>query len=155
MEYEVGSVYMVITEIELKRSVWLRALMIAMVLLATLSIALANLPISIRTLLAAGLLAGIGWGVWQRRKPCPSLRIKSDGQIQLSLAGSDWHHAEVLSGSFVSPGLSVVRLRTADGQLQRLTLLSDSASPEALRRLRVSLRWAPRIHSDRVFPDAG
>ena len=146
---------MVITEIELRRSVWLMALMTAMVFLATVSIALANLSISIQFTLAAVLLAGIGWGVWQRRKPCPSLRIKSDGQIQLSLAGGDWHHAEVLPDSFVSPGLSVVRLRTADGQLQRLTLLSDSASPEALRRLRVSLRWAPRIHSDRVFPDAG
>ncbi len=146
---------MVMTEIELKRSGWLMALMMAMVLLATVSIALANLPASIRTLLGAGLLAGIGWGFWQRRKPCPSLRIKADGQIQLSLAGGDWHHAEVLPDSFVSPGLGVVRLRTADNTVYRFTLLPGSASPETLRRLRVSLRWAPRTHSDRVFPDAG
>lgn len=146
---------MVITEIELKRSVWLMALMTAMVLLAKVSIALANLPISIQFTLAAVLLAGIGLGVWQRRKPCPNLRIKADGQIQLSLAGSDWRHAEVLPGIFVSPSLTVVRLRTTDGERYSLTLLPDSASPDDLRRLRVSLRWARHIRLDTAFPVVG
>ena len=146
---------MVITEIELKRSVWLMALMTAMVLLATVSIALAHLSSSTRTLLEAGLLAGIVWGVWQWRKPLPNLRIRADGRIQVSLAGEAWQQAEVLPDSFVSPRLSVVRLRTADGQWYWLALLPDSASPEALRRLRVSLRWAPRTRLDIAFPDAG
>ncbi len=145
---------MVMAEIELKHSLWLRVLVIAMVLLAAVSIVSAHLAVSIQTLLATGLLGGIGWGFWQGRKPLPGVRIQPNGQIQVSVAGGDWARAEVLSG-FITPGLTVVRLRTADDAVYRLTLLPDSASPEALRQLRVSLRWAPRTRSDTRFPGAG
>ena len=146
---------MVATQIELKRSVGLGLLIAAMLLLALGSIALAILPDAVQAILGTGLLSGIGWSVWQGRGPLPDLRLKPDGQIQLSLAGVDWHNAEVLPGSFVSPGLSVVRLRTANGEIQRLTLLPDSAAPDDLRRLRVSLRWVPRTRSDTASPGAG
>ena len=143
------------TQIQLNRSVWLGILMIAMSLLAMGSIALASLPGSAQAMLVTGVLAGIGWAFWKGRRPLPGLRLKPDGQIQISLAGEDWHNTEIVSGSFVSPGLSVVRLRTADGQLHRLTLMPDSAAPDDLRRLRVSLRWASRTRSGTASPGAG
>lgn len=145
---------MVMTEIELKRSVWLKALMLAMVLLAGISIALAHLPGLIRMTLAIGLLSVMVYSIWTMRKPLPGVRIKPDGQIQISIANSEWQTAALVPGSFVSPGLSVVRLRTKHA-MHSLVLLPDSATPEELRRLRLSLRWAPRTRSDTAFPDGG
>ena len=145
---------MVMTEIELKHSFLLMASQFAMSLLAAVAIGLADLPGLIQLLLAGSLLGALAWTVWRRRRPLPSLRIKADGQIQLDAGSSKWQPADILPGSFVTPGLSVVRLRAPDSTLS-LVLLPDSASPDALRRLRLSLRWAPRIHSDTAFPDAG
>ncbi len=146
---------MVLTQIELKHSVWLWVAIGMMVLMATMSIAMASLESIWQVLLAALVLAASGWGVWKARRPLPNLQLKSNGQIQLSVAGADWSTAEVLPGCFVSPFLTVVRLRTAEAKIYRLTLLSDSASAQHLRRLRVSLRWASHTHSDTAFQDAG
>ena len=145
---------MVMTEIELKRSFVLMALQLAMCLLTAVAISLADLPGLIQLALAMGLLIALGWTVWQWRRPLPGLRIKADGQIQLDAGNSGWHPVALLPGSFVSPGLSVVRLRTPDST-RPLVLLPDSASRDALRRLRLSLRWAPRTRSDTAFPGAG
>ena len=142
------------TQFELKRSRGLALLMGGMALLALASVALASLPGQVQALLTVVVLIGSGWSLKRLRAPLPSLQLKPNGQIQVSVAGADWQTAEVLPGCFVSPGLSVVRLRTAAGGVHRLTLLPDSAPPEALRRLRVSLRWAPRTHSDTAFPGA-
>jgi toxin CptA len=146
---------MVLTQIELKHSVWLWIAIGVMVLLAVMSIAMASLEIIWRVLLVVLVLAASGWGAWKARRPLPSLRLKSNGQIQLSVAGADWSKAEVLPGCFVSPSLTAVRLRTAEAKIYRLTLLPDSAPAQHLRRLRVSLRWASHIHSDTAFQDAG
>ena len=145
---------MVMTEIELKRSVWLMALMLIMALLAGLSIALAYLPGLIQLTLAASLLIAMSYCIWTMRKPLPGVRIKSDGQIQISIANGEWQTAALMPGSFVSPGLSVVRLRTKHA-MHPLILLPDSATSDELRRLRLSLRWAPRTRLDTAFPDAG
>ena len=145
---------MVMTEIELKRSVWLMALMLIMALLAGLSIALAYLPGLIQLTLAACLVCAMIYCILAMRKPLPGLRIKSDGQIQISIANGEWQTAALMPGSFVSPGLSVVRLRTKHA-MYPLILLPDSATSDALRRLRLSLRWAPRTRLDTAFPDAG
>jgi len=51
--------------------------------------------------------------------------------------------------------LIVLRYRPAGVRVRTLTLLPDSADADALRRLRVSLRWAARTRSDTAFPDAG
>jgi hypothetical protein len=145
---------MVMTEIELKRSVWLMALMLIMALLAGLSVALAHLPVWIQMTLAACLVGAMIYCILAMRKPLPGLRIKPDGQIQLSVAHGEWQTAALMPGSFVSPGLSVVRLRTKHA-MHPLILLPDSATSDELRRLRLSLRWAPRTRLDTAFPDAG
>lgn len=142
------------TEIKLRRSVWLIALIFTMVVLAGLSIALAHVADWMKITLTAGLLSGIIYTIWSWRTPLPGLRIKSDGQIQISIDDAEWRAAELLPGSYISAGLSVVRLRTQH-KTCRLVLMRDSATPDQLRRLRLSLRWAPRTHSDTAFPGAG
>ena len=145
---------MVMTEIELKRSAGLMALLLAMGLLAAMAISLTDLPRLIQLALAVSLLGALGWTLWQWRRPLPRLRIKTNGRIQLATGHNEWQSVALLPGSFVSPGFSVVRLR-ALASTYHLVLLPDSATPDELRRLRLSLRWAPRTHSDTAFQDAG
>ena len=145
---------MVMTEIELKRSVGLMVLQLAMGVLAGVAIGLADLSRLIQLMLAICLFGALVWAVWQWRRPLPGLRIKADGQLQLDAGSDGWQYVDLLPGSFVSTGLSVVRLRTSKATY-RLVLLPDSARADALRRLRLSLRWARRTRSDIASPDAG
>ncbi len=145
---------MVMTEIELKRSVGLMVLQLAMGVLAGVAIGLADMSRLIKLTLAICLFGALVWAVWQWRRPMPGLRIKADGQLQLDEGSDGWQYVDLLPGSFVSTGLSVVSLRTSKATY-RLVLLPDSARADALRRLRLSLRWARRTRSDIASPDAG
>ena len=145
---------MVMTEIKLKRSIWLLALLMTICVLAGLSIALAHMPVWIQITLAVSLLGAIIYAIWSTGKPLPGLRIKPNGQIQLRIADGEWQSTELMPGSYVSLGLSVVRLRTQHN-IHRLILMQDSATRDQLRRLRLSLRWAPRIRLDTAFPGGG
>ena len=145
---------MVMTEIELKRSFLLMALQLAMGLLAAVAIGLAELSRVIQIILAVSLFGALGGAIWRWRRPLPELRIKANGQIQLAVGNREWQHVEIMPGSFVSPSLSVVRLRV-QATTYPLVLFPDSATPDELRRLRLSLRWAPRTHLDTAFPGAG
>ena len=145
---------MVTTEIELKRSPVLLGLQLAIGSLAMLAIGLAELSAAHQLILAVMLLGAMAWGVWQWRQPLPGLRLLANGRIQIEDGQGAWRKAEILPGCFVSPGLSVVRLRSGD-TTRRLVLLPDSGPAHDMRRLRLSLRWAPRTHSDTAFPGAG
>ena len=145
---------MVMTEIKLRRSVRLTALLLAMSVLASLSIALAHASVEIQLTLAAGLSGGMIYAIWSVRKPMPCLRIKANGQIQIRLADGEWQSTDSMPGNYVSPGLSVIRLRTQH-KTHRLVLMRDSATADDLRRLRLSLRWAPRTRLDTASPGVG
>ena len=141
-------------EIELKPSRLLGLLLAGMAALALLAIYRATLPGALRLALGAAV---IGLSVWRGRRvlPVASLRIAADGRLQCLDDTAEWRDAEVLGDSFVSTALIVLRVRMADLPVRTLTLLSDSADADDLRRLRVSLRWARRTRSDTASPDAG
>ena len=140
-------------EIELKPSRRLGLLLLGMAALAGVAIYLAALPGGLK--LALGI-AVVGLGVWGwRAAPMTRLRIAADGRLQSLDDRSEWCDAEIAGDSFVSTALIVLRYRTAGGLRRTLALLPDSADADDLRRLRVLLRWAPRIRSDTSFPDAG
>ena len=145
---------MVTTEIELKRSLALLVLQLMMAMLAALAVGLAELPGAFQLVLANILLGTLAWGISQWRQPLPGLRLLANGRIQIEDGQGAWCNAEVLPGCFVSPNLSVVRLRSRD-TTRRVVLLPDSGPADDMRRLRLSLRWAPRTHSDTAYPDAG
>jgi len=140
-------------EIELKPSRRLGLLLRGMAALALLAVGLAALPVPVR--LTLGVIV-IGLAVWgeRRSRPGARLRVAADGRLQCLDEAMEWRDAAVLGDSFVSTGLIVLRYRMA-GKVRTLTLLPDSAEAEDLRRLRVSLRWAPRTRSDTAFPGAG
>jgi len=140
-------------EIELKPSRRLGLLLLGMTALALVAVGLAALPVPVR--LTLGVIV-IGLAVWgeRRSRPGAGLRVAADGRLQCLDDAMEWRDAEVLGDSFVSTGVIVLRHRLA-GKVRTLTLLPDSAEAEDLRRLRVSLRWAPRTRSDTAFPGAG
>ena len=141
-------------EIELKPSRRLGLLLLGGAALALVAIQLADVPAGIAFVLGVAVI-GLGLRGWRRAAPTMRLRIAADGRLQCLDDTAEWRDAEVLDDSFVSTALIVVRYRTADRQVRTLTLLPDSADADALRRLRVSLRWARRTRSDTSFPDAG
>ncbi|MFZ5574400.1 MAG: protein YgfX [Pseudomonadota bacterium] len=141
-------------EFELKPSRSLGLLLAGMTVLAWGALGLATLP------LWARLGLGIGLGVlavraWRAVSRPGRLRVLADGRVQRLDATDAWEELAVCGDSFVSAALIVLRYRTADGRAHALTLLPDSADADALRRLRVSLRWASRTRSDTASPDAG
>jgi toxin CptA len=140
-------------EIELKPSRLLGLLLRGMTVLGLLAVGLATLPVVVRVTLGGMVIGLVGW-CGRRARPGARLRVAAGGRLQGLDDALEWRDAEVLGDSFVSTGLIVLRYRMA-GKVRTLTLLPDSADAEALRRLRVSLRWAPRTRSDTAFPGAG
>lgn len=141
-------------EIELKPSRGLGMLLLGVAVLALLAIALAALSWAIKLVLGLAVIGLSAWG-WRRTSPRARLRMAADGRLQGLDGQGTWLDAEVLGDSFVSTALIVLRYRMAGQPMRTLTLLPDSAAPDDLRRLRVSLRWATRTRSDTSFPDAG
>ena len=141
-------------EIELKPSRRLGLLLAGMTGLAWAGLWLAALPLWIKLGLGVGVVALAVRGWREARQPV-RLRLQADGGVQLRSETGDWEDIEMCGDSYVSTVLVILRYRTADGQAHTLALLPDSADAEDLRRLRVSLRWASRTHSDTSSPGAG
>ncbi|MFN3543905.1 MAG: protein YgfX [Thiobacillus sp.] len=141
-------------EIEVKPSRRLGLLLAAMLALAWAALAASALPGSGALALGVAVLAAAVLA-WRRAVPEGRLRLRSDGGIERAAADGSWEAVEVLGDSFVSPAMIVLRYRGADARRRTLTLLPDSADADALRRLRVSLRWARRTRSGTSSPDAG
>ena len=141
-------------EIELKPSRWLGLLLLGMTALALTSIQLAVLPGAIK--LALGMaVVGLSIRGWRRAVPMAGLRLAAGDRLQMRDDRAEWRDVEIQGDSFVSTALIVLRFRPADGPLQTLALLPDSADADDLRRLRVLLRWARRTRSDTSSPGAG
>lgn len=147
--------YTLVREIEVKPSRLLGVLLAGMIGLALASIWLAALPsVAGGAALAIGVLGGLAW-YWRRIRAASTIRIAADGRLQCREAGA-WHDMEVLGDSLASPFLIVLRYRSAaSAGAQTRVLLPDSAAADDLRRLRVSLRWIRRTHSDTSSPGAG
>ena len=141
-------------DIELKPSRRLGLLLLVMAALTLVAIHLAALPVGVQLALGVAVIGLGAWG-WRRAVPLASLRIAADGRLQWLDDTAEWRDAEVLGDSFVSTALIVLRYRTAGQRAGALTLLSDSADADDLRRLRVSLRWTRHTRSDTAFPGAG
>ena len=141
-------------EIELKPSRLLGLLLAAMLLLALAAVYWAALPRGLQLILGVVVASLAGWS-WRRMSSTVSLRIDAKGQLQCLDDTSEWRDVEVMGDSFVSIVLIVLRYRIPGQPVRSLTLLPDSADADALRRLRVSLRWTRRTRSDTAPPDAG
>ena len=145
---------MLTTEIELKPSRILGLLVLMMGGLALVSIALASMPMMVKTMLAVIASGGALWAFRNSRRALPRLRLDADGGLGIRARDGDWQSALGLAGSFVSPALCVVRIEQAERRHPCLGLLPDSGEADDLRRLRVSLHWARRPRLDTASPAA-
>lgn len=141
-------------EIELKPSRLLGVLLAGMTALALAATGLAAVSAGVQVALAAAVIGLCVWG-WRRALPMGNLRMAGDGRLQSLDGRGEWGDVEVLSDSFVSTALIVLRYQTAGGTVRTLALLPDNAAADDLRRLRVSLRWIRRTRSDTSVQDAG
>lgn len=74
---------------------------------------------------------------------CVGLRLMRDGSCQLRMASGRVVSGRLCRGWLVSPQLIVIRISCAGERLSRgLSLMPDSADSDALRRLRIFLRFA-------------
>lgn len=77
------------------------------------------------------------------RRAARSLRMQRDGAIEVERASGERVAGQLRAGSFVAPWLVIVRWRAHGSRWDSsLLLLPDMAESNALRRLRVLLRWA-------------
>jgi toxin CptA len=147
-------VYTLMREIELKPSRLLGLLLLGMTGLALTAAYYSALPGAVQLVLAAAIivLSGLSW-----RQTChpEALRMTVGGRLQCMDEQGEWGDVEVLGDSLVTLALIVLRYRPPDGNVRSLILLPDSTTPDNLRRLRVSLRWARHTRSDTASPDAG
>jgi toxin CptA len=73
---------------------------------------------------------------------CVALDVHQDGTAKCLQRSGSMVDGQVLGDTFVNPLLTVVRLRRAeDGRRDSIVLLPDSAQADALRALRVWLRF--------------
>lgn len=141
-------------EFELKPSRRLGLLRLGMMALALIAVWIAALPTEARLMFSGGTIGLVMLGS-RRAQFKDIVRVVADGRLLCLDQQGEWREAEVIGDSFVSTGLIVLRYRLPGGRVRALTLLSDSASADDLRRLRVSLRWASHTRSDKAFPGVG
>src|SRR6267143_1856295 len=76
-----------------------------------------------------------------------SLELREDGRASWRDRNGQWHEGRLGNEHFVSTAFVVLRAdETARGR-KWLVLMGDSARPEAVRRLRVWLRWCRELGS--------
>jgi len=79
----------------------------------------------------------------RRGKGVRTLVLRLTGDVALQDANGRWTRGALRDGSFVAPWLAIVRWRPEGARWDRTTLiLPGMAAPDALRHLRVILRWS-------------
>jgi toxin CptA len=123
----------------------------ALVILLSVLACIAVLRSGLQPLLAtASMLVVVGYGVWvwprqvslRHAESVTGLRFDSQGWHVMRSDGSE-HAVRLLADTFVSAFLTVVRLREPGRWWPvSVILLTDAATDDALRRLRLRLRFS-------------
>ena len=134
-------------EFELKPSLTLAAVLIGLHAAAAGSCLVVELPGAVKIILCVVL--GISAMLSVRRhalliasESCVAVRVGHDGACELRLRSGETEHGNLTDGWFAAPNLVVFNWRSDTGHHRRsVVLLPDSADREALRQLRVFLRF--------------
>ena len=74
-----------------------------------------------------------------------AIELREEYEAAVQTRDGNWHEAQVLGTTYVSPLLSVVNLRVQGRILaQHMLIVPDNANPDHYRQLRVWLRWGYR-----------
>lgn len=133
--------------IELRPSARLAAALIAAHLLAAATVLTLSLPAWSRLgLFAAVVFSAVPslrrHALRSSAEACTALEVHRDGSVQWRLRSGAVRDGRLLGDTFVTPLLTVVRLRRGDnGRREAVVLFPDSAEADSLRALRVWLRF--------------
>lgn len=130
-------------ELAFGRSPRLLALLAALHALALVAVAACALPMTVRAVLAGGVLASFGWQVRRYRRPrYRAIAADAGGGWVLVRCADGGREPVTPVSAYVHPWLVIVRyLHGRDGWWPRAVLIAaDATAPEPLRRLRVRLR---------------
>lgn len=100
-----------------------------------------------RAMLWQVILLSFSWLIaaqaWRDLRPkFSAIRLERDGQLFVRRqSDQEFCAADLLPGATVHPWLTVVRLKTEEGDCAPLIVAADSLKPDDFRRLRVFLRW--------------
>jgi hypothetical protein len=109
-----------------------------------------DLPLWAKTGVSAVIIASAGYQIsrvalLRADTSIVALELDRDGSAAFAIRGGGWQEATLLGTSFVSPVLIVLNLRVNQSRaIRHIVLMEDSADTEALRELRVLLRWGLR-----------
>lgn len=70
------------------------------------------------------------------------LKAGHPGDLPFRTRNGEWHDAQLLGSSYVSPQLTVLNLKLTGARgVRHAVIAADAVDPEEFRRLRVWLRW--------------
>lgn len=119
-----------------------RALLAAAVAASLALVALAPFPDGSR-FPAAAWVGALALHAWRRLLRPAGLRLDCARAIAVRGRLGEWRSGAVRDGSFVAPWLVIVRWRPEGARRDHtLVILPDMLAPEALRKIRVLLKWS-------------
>ena len=105
-------------------------------------------------ILASGGISLCRSALQRSRSAIIELEAEEGGRISCRTRDGQWHEAQVLSSSFISPWLTVLNLRVAGAAwVRHLLILPDNVEQDAFRRLRVLLRWSGPVPEGARLPE--
>ena len=143
--------YMV--RVSLKPSRRLAALLIC----AHLAAAAALIPLDLSPWAKIAIAAAVAGSLWHALRlhalqrnaaSVTELVLHAGDRAAVRVRSGDWVEGRVLGTTYVTPALVVLNLRLDGRRFARhVVILRDSTDAEALRRMRVLLRWAYRAET--------
>jgi hypothetical protein len=97
--------------------------------------------LSAAMLLSGSLLWSLVWHVLHRGGAVSEALLRGDGSWTVRAGHAEPVSATLANDSVVSPYLTVLVFKLADGRRRSLLLLPDNVEPETFQRLRVRLRF--------------
>jgi toxin CptA len=97
--------------------------------------------VSVAMLLSGSLLWSLAWHVLHRGDAVSEAILRGDGSWTVRAGHAEPVSATLANDSVVSPYLTVLIFKLADGRRRSLLVLPDNVEPETFQRLRVRLRF--------------
>jgi hypothetical protein len=97
--------------------------------------------VSVAMLLSGSLLWSFAWHVLHRGDAVTEAILLGDGSWRVRAGHAEPVSATLAHDSLVTPYLTVLVFKLADGRRRSLLMLPDNIEPETFRRLRLRLRF--------------
>jgi toxin CptA len=139
--------YPSMVRLTIKRSRLLAAAFAVVHVLAAATLVPLDFPLAAKIAVAVLILTSLASSMWRHallryKGSIAGLQVRDMETASFQTRDGLWHEARILGTSYVTPGLTVLNLRTAGARLARhVFLVADNANREDFRQLRVVLRW--------------